>query len=104
MVLEDGHQITSYRLAKECHAVLYLQHLGKTKASKAAIEEAVNALAWAHSLSGLPSPAANPFVQVVLDGLRRTYAKPVRKKEPFTVEMLTAIVNDAMANDTLRDT
>ena len=89
--------------AKVCHIVLYLEHLGETKGSKAAIEEAVNALAWAHSLSGLPSPTASPFVQIVLDGLRRAHAKPVKKKEPFTVEMLKAIADDAIQTDSLVD-
>jgi len=50
---------------------LYLEHLGETKGSKAAIEEAVNAMVWVHSLTGLPSPTASPFVHIVLDGLRR---------------------------------
>ena len=90
--------------AKVCHIVLYLEHLGETKGSKAAIEEAVNALAWAHSSSGLPSPTASPFVQIVLDGLRRAHAKPVKKKEPFTVEMLKAIADDAIQTDSLADT
>ncbi|XP_065888069.1 uncharacterized protein [Dysidea avara] len=82
----------------------YLEHLGEIKGSKAAIEEAVNALAWAHSLSGLPSPTASPFVQIVLDGLRRAHAKEVKKKEPFTVEMLKAITDDAIQTDSLADT
>ena len=90
--------------AKVCHIVLYLEHLGEIKGSKAAIEEAVNALAWAHSLSGLPSPTASPFVQIVLDGLRRAHAKEVKKKEPFTVEMLKAITDDAIQTDSLADT
>ena len=90
--------------AKVCHIVLYLEHLGETKGSKAAIEEAVNALACAHSLSGLLSPTASPFVQIVLDGLKRAHAKPVKKKEPFTVEMLKAIADDAIQTDSLADT
>jgi len=55
--------------SNELHVALYLQHLGETKNSKAAIEEAVNSLAWAHSLSGLPSPTEALFVQVVLRDL-----------------------------------
>jgi len=89
--------------AKECHVVLYLQYLGESKGTKAPIEEAVNALAWAHSLSGLPSPTSSPFVQVVLDGLRRAVAKPVKKKEPFTAEMCKAIAEDASKKGSLGD-
>ena len=47
--------------ARECHVVLYLEYLSKTKVTKAPIEEAVNALAWAHSLSGLLSPTTSPL-------------------------------------------
>ena len=77
--------------ANESH-VVYLQHLGETKQSKAAVEEAVNSLAWVHSLSGLPSPTKSPLVQIVHEGLKRSLAKSLRKKEPFTVEMLRLLL------------
>jgi len=38
-----------------------------------------------------------------LDGLRRSLAKPVVKKEPATVEMLEAIVDDAEKSGSLSD-
>ena len=34
-------------------ALLYLQHLAEAKSSKAAVEEAVNGLAWAHMTTGV---------------------------------------------------
>ena len=37
----------------EGHFALYLQHLAEKTASKAALESAVNAIAWAHSLAGV---------------------------------------------------
>jgi len=89
--------------ASESNVVLYLQHLGETKGSKSAVEEAVNSLAWVHSLSGLPSPTKSPFVQLVLEGLRRSLAKPVKKKEPFTVEMLDSIATEAAGGSSLSD-
>ena len=49
--------------AKEVHVALYLQHLGDTSQSKAAVEGACNALAWIHSTAGLPSPTLSPFVK-----------------------------------------
>ena len=48
--------------ATATHVALYLQHLGKTKGSRAATEEAVNGITWAYSMAGLPSPTADPFV------------------------------------------
>jgi len=65
--------------AKEQHLALYLQYLGDTVGSKSAVEEAVNALAWAHSAAGLVSPVTT-FVKATLEGLQRKLAKPVRKK------------------------
>ena len=43
------------------------------------MEETVHAMAWLHDAAGIPSPTANPFIAVVLDGLRITLAKPVSK-------------------------
>lgn len=83
------------------HIALYLQHLAEAKCSKSAVEEAVNGLAWVHSMAGISSPTISPIVQTTLEGLRRTLAKPVNKKSAFTVEMLKAIVEDAKSSDTL---
>ena len=87
---------TSHKLpffpAEIPHVALYLQHLKETKYSKSAVEEAVNALGWVHTMVGKPSPASSPFVQTVVEGMKRELAMPVHKKLPFTVEMLNAIV------------
>ena len=48
-----------------------------------------------HSSAGLASPSSHPFVKSTLQGLQRSYAKPVVKKEPLTVEMLEKIVDNA---------
>ena len=66
-----------------------------------AVEEAVNALSWAHSLVGLESPGLDPLVQATLEGLERMQAKPVVKKAPVTAEILKAIFDDAVRNPTL---
>ena len=62
------------------HLALYLQYLGDSTGSRAAVEEAVYALAWIHQAAGLPSPTNDPFVQAVLGGLRRILALPTVKK------------------------
>jgi len=38
------------------HLALYLQHVAESTKSKAAAEEAVNALAWLHNAAGIPNP------------------------------------------------
>ena len=83
--------------------VLYLQHLSEVSKSKAAVEEACNATSWMHSCAGLISPMSDSFVRTTLEGLQRSLAKPVVKKEPVTVEMLEAIVADAQQSGSLAD-
>ena len=82
---------------------LYLQHLAEQSKSKAAVEEACNALSWIHSSAGLTPPLSDLFVKATLEGLQRSLAKPVVKKEPITVETLEAIVQDAEGSRTLTD-
>ena len=98
---------TSHKLiplpAKPHEVALHLQHLGTKIKSKSAAEEACNALSWVHASVGLASPSSHPFVQTVLEGLQRSYAKPVIKKEPLTVNMLERIVEDAQKSGSLSD-
>ena len=89
--------------AKPHEVALYLQHLAEESGSKSAVEEACNALAWIHSTAGLSSPSSHPFVKATLEGLQRTLAKPVVKKEPVTLEMLEAMVEDANRSGSLSD-
>lgn len=85
------------------HLALYLQHLGEASGSRAAVEEAVYALAWIHQAAGLPSPADDPFVQTVLAGLRRVLALPTVKKRPVTSEMLNDMVQACQPDPSLGD-
>lgn len=97
----------SYKLqplpAKPHQFVLYLQHLAEESKSRAAVEEACNAVSWIHSSAGLISPMSDPFARATLEGLQRTLAKPVVKKEPISIEMLGAIVQDAEKSGSLSD-
>lgn len=94
------HQLQEFPVSSQ-HIVLYLQHIAQTSCSKAAMEEAVYALAWVHSVAGIPSPTDNPFVRTAVEGLRRTLSKPTQKKEPITADMLKAMVQDTMKHTTL---
>ena len=62
------------------YLALYLQHIGDCVESKAAVEEAVNAVAWAHSLAGLAPPSHHPLVQATLEGLKRTWQNQSLKR------------------------
>ena len=84
----------------DVHFALYLQHLGESTKSKAAVDEAVNAISWVHELSGLPSVAGSPFIGAVQAGLQRMLAKPKAKKEPITPDVLRSLVG-ALAPKTI---
>ena len=89
--------------AKPHEVALYLQHVAEETRSKSAAEEACHALAWVHSTAGLSSPSSHPFVKATLEGLQHSLAKPVVKKEPITLEMLEAMVDDANESGSLSD-
>ena len=94
------HQLQEFPVFAH-HIVLYLQHIAQTSGSKAAMEEAIYALAWAHGVAGVPSPTDNPFVRTTVEGLRRALSKPTQKKEPITADMLKAMVEDTREHNTL---
>ena len=99
---EGLHSIQVFPV-EAAHLALYLQHLSDTNGSRAAVEEAVYALAWIHQAAGLASPADDPFVQTVLAGLRRRLAVPTVKKRPFTGEMLGDMVQACQPDPSLGD-
>ena len=86
--------------ANEQRVALYLQHLGEKLKSRSAVE-AVNAPNWVHSLAGVQSPTNAPLVQTTAEGLRRSLARPVQKKTPMSVDILSEIVENAEANPSL---
>ena len=87
----------------EVHFALYLQHVANTTNSRASVEEAVNAISWAHQLAGLPPISSSAFVRATLAGLQRKLAKPKVKKEPITASMLTTLVESLGTSPTLSD-
>ena len=80
---------------KESFLAFYLQGVADSAKSKSTVEEAVNAISWAHQMAGVPSPTDSTFVKSTMQGLQRKVAKPVVKKLPVTMAMLKAIVDDA---------
>lgn len=82
-------------LVQDMQFARYLQHLTETTRSKAAVEVAVNAISWAHQLAGIAPISSAPFVRTVLAGLQRQLAKPKQKKEPVTVDTLSAMIQSA---------
>ena len=88
---------------KAAHLVVYLQYVSEVTRSKAALDDAFNAIAWAHSVGGKASPTKEAFVAATLKRLQRRHTKPVTKKKPFTIEMLQAIAAEATKTKSLSD-
>ena len=99
---EPRREVAVYPV-QEVHFALYLQHLGDTTKSKAAVDEAVNAINWTHRLSGLPLVSESPFVRAVQAGLQKALAKPRVRKEPVTSDMLRSLVDSLSPNPSLSD-
>ena len=89
--------------AKDYQVALYLQSLGERSQSKSAVKEACNAIAWAHSTAGIPTPTASPFLKATLDGMQQKLARPTVKKVPITTAMLEEMVKDTRNNCSLSD-
>ena len=53
------------------HFTCKLQHLLEPSEAKTAVNDAVNALAWAHELGGLPSPMSHPAVRTMQESAHR---------------------------------
>ncbi|XP_068706852.1 uncharacterized protein [Montipora foliosa] len=65
-------------------------------------EGAVYSIACVHRLAGFHlSPADQPFVKSTLEGARRSLEKPIRPKEPLSLELVQRVASHYMSNDTL---
>lgn len=86
----------------DCQFALYLQHVS-SRGSKAAVEEAVNAISWLQQLAGQSCVSQSSIVKATLAGLKRQLANPKSRKEPVTVEMLERMAEAAGSRPTLSD-
>ena len=59
-------QVTPFP-AKPVHVGLYLSYLIQKASTPSPVEEAVNALSWAHNLACVEDPTGHPLVKQVLD-------------------------------------
>ena len=56
------------------------------------MKEADHILVWMHYMAGLQSLATNPLVQTTFQGLKCIHVKPVKKKKPVDVQILSDMV------------
>lgn len=88
---DQHHGVVAYPIDAASFA-LYLQHVGEATRSKAAVVEAVNAIAWVQRLAGDEPISQNSLVKSTMEGFQRLLAKPKRRKEPVTAAMLQELV------------
>ena len=70
---------------------LYLEHLIESECSSAKLESAYYGIHWAHQIFGLASPCDCSLVKHMLEAGKRKVSKPIVKKEPVNLEMMTNI-------------
>ena len=85
--------------AKPLQVALYLSFLIKSAKTSAPIEEAVNALSWAHNVAVVEDPTDHPLVKQVLAGAKRILAHKTTKKEPITVDILKKLYDKFVTCD-----
>ena len=82
--------------AKTEHVALYLQHLIDTTHSQSAVDSAIYAIQWAHTMAGIPSPTNSPIIHAIREAAKRLVGtRPVNKKEPISAGMIGELVNNS---------
>lgn len=79
--------------ANSVQVSLYLTYLIQKSTSSSPVEEAVNAISWAHQLACVSDPTKSDMVKHVLAGAKRILAHRITKKEPITPEILAQLVD-----------
>ena len=78
------------------HDALYLQHLIDTMHSQSAVDSAIYAIQWTHTMAGIPSPTNSPIIHAIREaGKRLVGTRPVNKKEPISAGMIRKLVNNS---------
>ena len=78
--------------------------MGDSTKSKAAVEEAVNAVSWLQRLSGQNELVSqHPLVTSTVEGFQRLLAKPKVKKQPITPDILREIVGSLRQQPSLTE-
>ena len=80
---------------------LYLVSLVQCGRSKATLNKAFYAINWFHNLTGVNYNACekSAWLKLCLEGCCRIVARPVKKKEPLTVDTLKAFVKKFASTD-----
>lgn len=70
------------------HVALYLTHLLQTESSQHPVNNAVNAIKWAHECAGFTDPTKISYVTSLQEAAKRKTSRAVNKKEPISKDVL----------------
>ena len=92
--------------AKPLHIALFITELTNVclanNTGVSPIETVVYGIQWAHSMAGLEvCPVNHPLVKSSLEGAKRKLARPVRPKEPLSVDTVQAIADFYVSSNSL---
>lgn len=79
--------------ARPIQVSLYLTYLITKSSTSSPVEEAVNAISWAHQIACEDDPTQSAMVKQVVAGAKRILAHRSTKKEPITPEILSQLVD-----------
>ena len=77
--------------AKIFPVAIYLASLIQTANSPGPVITAFYAIKWFHDLYGFESPTNSKLVVNILEASKRILSKPIKKKEPVTIDILTSL-------------
>ena len=80
------------------YVAIYLCHILQTHGTKGALICAMYGIRWGHHMAGEASPTDDPSVQLAFDGCTRTCARPTKKKEPLTIQLLKELIESYDTN------
>ena len=90
----EAHPESPVIPAAPFYICLYINDLVLDGCKYGALTAAETGIRWGHLTSGIANPMDNDFVQIILEGARRTVGKPPsQQKEPLTVEMAKKAVD-----------
>ena len=92
--------------AKLLHITFFVTELASncfaSNMGVSSVEAVVHGIKWAHLMAGLElCPVSHPLVKSALQGVKRKLARPVRPKEPFSVDSVQVIANFYTSDDSL---
>lgn len=87
--LSNGLNSKDILPAKAFHVAIYLSSLIQSANSPSSVNNAFYSVKWFHELFDFNSLSDSKLIANILEAAKRKLSRPVKKKEPMTIELLT---------------